>query len=209
MLYYPKSIIYKQDQMKTKGLYKKTRPIGAIIHTTAGSQNQTYQEAIDWAIKESICSYLVIDRAGLVAQSTPFNKWGSHAGASFWPGANNITGVSQYFLGIELICPGLLKKTGGNYYTSFNKKIDDINQVRLDKKGRAFFKLSIEQENSLVELLNYLEREFRQYGFSFSNIFGHDEVCEPLGRKSDPGASLSMTMPEFRSKLLKEWLIKP
>ncbi len=39
--------------------------------------------------------------------------------------------------------------------------------------------------------------------FKVDWIMGHDEVAIPLGRKSDPGGCLSVTMPEFR-EIIKE-----
>lgn len=61
------------------------------------------------------------------------------------------------------------------------------------------------QESALTALLLWMHQNNPRV-FRIENVVGHDEVAvdgngtEP-GRKQDPGASLSLYMPAFRTKL--------
>ena len=181
---------------KTRGDYRKGFPEGAVIHYTAGSG--TLRDAANHAEKKRY-NYFIIDKQGKIAQLAPLNRWGSHAGkSSCYLGEN----VSQFLVGIEVICAGRLTKlsdpqTGGYIYKTWWGK--DVPERFVNEKGdKAFEKFTVEQEAALSNLIMWLKRE-KPDVFMIDNVFGHEEVSP--GRKEDPGLSLSEPMYSYRSKL--------
>jgi len=185
-----------KKQMKTRGTHRKGYPEGAIVHFTAGRWGTS---ALDSGLQEGFC-YLLIDEKGNVYQSFPLNKWGYHAGVSSWPSLGK--GVSQYLVGIEIACAGMLEPYKEKYKSWFGALYTE-DQVRHSekhdniKKG-VYHKYTEAQEEALIHLLLWLKSNNPDV-FSFDNVLGHDEVAPD--RKNDPGASLSCSMPEFRQKL--------
>ena len=171
-------------------------------------------------------AYLIIDRSGNVHQNFPLNRWGYHAGKSAWKGLTDA--VSDDLVGIEVQCAGRLsdyylkkyKCPEGQlaaWYTSPNsgdKFFDKIKECRYSEdkdniqKG-WYHSFSPEQEKALLEVLLWMKYNNPEI-FEFKHVLGHDEVSGIKGigynRKEDPGASLSITMTEFRKKLEEEYL---
>jgi len=187
------------------------------------------KRSIAYAEKQGSYCYFLIDRSGNVHQNFPLNRWGYHAGKSAWKGLEG--SVSDELVGIEIQGAGHLS----NLY-NYNKKQYPCPEGKLaawytnPKKGDLFFdkikearysedndniqkgwyhSFSKEQEKALLELLIWLKIN-NPYVFDFDLVLGHDEVAGPKGigyiRKSDPGASLSMTMSEFRTKVKMEYI---
>lgn len=175
-------------------------------------------------------AYFVIDRAGNVHQNFPLDRWGYHAGTSAWKGLSG--SVSDELVGIEIQNAGKLSDTYKNsskgksykcpegklaaWFTrpnSGDKFFDKEKECRYHKgedniaKG-WYHKYSPEQEEALLELLIWMKRNNPDV-FDIDLILGHDEVAGPKGigrwRKTDPGASLSMTMSEFRQLVEKTY----
>ncbi len=186
-----------KPSMKTQGKYPKGYPEGAVVHFTAGSSAES---SLGWGRESGYC-FFVIKKDGAILQSFPLDEWGSHAGSSTWGGR---TGVSRYFVGIEIDCAGELhKKEDGELYSWFNKKIPAEKARIIEKKKDnaqvgTYEAYTKEQEESLVSLLLWLHNNGPEV-FKIDNVVGHDEVAP--GRKTDPGGALSMTMPELRKLL--------
>lgn len=185
-------------EMKTRGKYKYGYPQGAIIHFTAGRDNAKATMAYG---RSQGHAYLCIAGSGTIYQAHPLNRWGYHAGKSYVKGLGS--GVSQYLVGIEVCCAGKLeKKPNGTFRSWFGETYSD-DEVRYSTRRANiqpgwYHQYTTEQEASLVKLIKWL---YWQSGglFKLEYVLGHDEVS-PV-RKNDPGASLSQTMPEFRSYL--------
>lgn len=215
LLWYPHAKI--QDlKMKTRGEYANKYPQGAVVHFTASPDDPL--GVLNWGRESGFC-YFVIDRGGEVYQSFPLNEWGYHAGESYYL---NRTGVSKYFVGIEVISAGRLtpippQPKGGEetkYAAWFHflgnttvlkkdAKLFTREQVRFSMKDQniqagIYDPYTTAQEESLTGLLLWLKFNNPEV-FSFSNVIGHDE-CAPL-RKQDPGGALSMSMSLFRGRL--------
>lgn len=189
--------------LKTRGIYPNGYPVGAIVHYTCGRSLKGDSDAIstiNWGRKQGF-AYFTISNTGKVFQAHPLDEWGHHAGESFWPelGGN----VSQKLVGIEICCAGKLTKLSSNAFESWFEEIYKAHLVRYSEKidnikEGCYHKFTENQEKSLIDLLIWLKSNNPEV-FSFDYVLGHDEVAP--NRKSDPGASLSMTMPSFRKYL--------
>lgn len=200
------------DEMATKGDYEHGYPRGAVVHYTAGSSKMG---ALNVALDHGF-SYFIIDKDGEVSQRSPLNRWGSHAGESFWPSLGHF--VSKSLVGIEVVSAGKLESRGGTLVTWWGEvvAINDANLIYdpahdsarepTDNRAPGFYeRFTARQESALVSLLVWLKKNNPDV-FDFSLVLGHDEVSP--GRKHDPGGSLSMSMTELRGMLDREYRMK-
>ncbi|MBN2000950.1 N-acetylmuramoyl-L-alanine amidase [candidate division KSB1 bacterium] len=202
-LWYPNAEII-EPEMRTRGRYPNGYPLGAIVHYTAGrslSGDANARNTISWGRQEGY-AYFCISNTGNVFQAHPLDRWGSHAGRSSWPGLGEW--VSTKLVGIEVCCAGKLTKISNDAYKSWFNEIYQPHLVRHSRskdniKAGYYHKYTDEQEKALIDLILWLKRNNPDV-FNFDYVLGHDEVAPD--RKNDPGASLSMSMPNFR-KLVK------
>ena len=193
--------------MTTQGRYLNNYPVGAVVHYTSGhntkagvSNEEMALRTIDHAIKHHH-SYLVIDYAGNLYQCGPLTNWGHHAGKSNYPGLGK--SVSKKLIGIEILCAGKLQKKPHAFVTWFRKTIPKEYvrsfHVQTDNIEAGHYEIfSRQQEQTLMKTLQFLHNNNPKV-FKYEKVLGHDEISP--GRKSDPGGSLSMTMPKLRQKL--------
>jgi N-acetyl-anhydromuramyl-L-alanine amidase AmpD len=219
-IFYPDAIKFlKGKKMRTRGNYAKGFPIGAIVHSTDGRPNDG-EDSLMSGVREDLYTYFVIGRGGKVFQSFSLTKWGEHAGPTLHPELGNR--LSRKMVGIEIVSAGKLKKISDDrfrpWYNEETKKLADdfkADEVRFREaigsptkvgfqtKGH-YHKFTEDQEIALIKLLRWMKQQKPDI-FKFENVFGHDEVAVKegiYGRKSDPGACLSMTMVELREHLL-------
>lgn len=200
------------EKMKTKGKYAQGGPLGAVVHFTAGRDGA--EKTIKGGIKNGY-AYWCIQKDGLIVCAHPADEWGYHAGESKWthPVYKLVGSVSDDLIGIEINCAGRLTKKGEKFFTWYNVEIPKEN-VRYtegkDNQLKGYYeKFTPQQEETLVQTLFWLKDNFPM--FSFDRTLGHDEVAGKnkygltFWRKNDPGAALSMTMPEFRELLKKRY----
>lgn len=219
-IFYPDAIkFHKGKKMHVRGTYAKGFPLGAIIHSTDGRPNDG-ADSTAWGVKENLYAYFVIGRGGKVFQSFSLTEWGEHAGPTLHPDLGG--SLSRKLVGIEVVSAGKLKKVNDDrfrpWYNEEVKKLADdfhADDVRFrDTVGSPtkvgyqtaghYHKFTEEQENALIALLTWLKKH-KPDVFKYENVFGHDEVAIKegvYGRKTDPGACLSMTMAELRERLL-------
>lgn len=222
-IYYPNAIRLEGVRMRVRGSYQHGFPIGAIVHSTDGRPNDGRKSAEDGA-SEGKYAYFVIGRSGNVYQQFSLDHWGLHAGPTLHPDLGRE--LSTKLVGIELVSAGKLKKIDDNRYRPwYNDKPtretpdpnDDFNanDVRFREAVGSthafgyqtaghYHKFTEAQETALIALLRWLQQQRPQI-FEFENVLGHDECAVEddgtYGRKSDPGASLSVAMKEFRDRL--------
>lgn len=221
-------------KQKTRGEYADGYPQGIVIHWDAGwaldpgnywnpfPRLQTLTTSLDkMARKRAIGTmrlgeqnghlYMAMDVLGRIYQSRPLTKWGYHAGKSFYPGLGY--SVSNQLCGIEVKCPGKVTKKGEKFVTWYGQEFDGT-QVRWsdgkDNIAKGWYVMySREQEDMLVDLCCKLWIHSPEIDgskvFKIKYIVGHDSVSP--GRKTDPGASLSVSITEFR-ELVKSELMK-
>jgi len=206
-LWYPLAKVYPQ-KMKTRGKYPNGYPEGAVVHFTAGVDGTG---ALEQGIVNGF-SYFLITRDGTVWQAAPLDEWGFHAGPSTYPGLGN--GISPKLVGIEMCTAGIVDPqpvVAGQapmfkqWYERDPRKYLSAAEVRYSVKkdnihSGYYHIYTPAQEHSLVGLLLWLKSN-NPGVFSFDHVLGHDEICVPPGRKVDPGAALTMSMPEFRAFL--------
>lgn len=207
LLWYPHAEIIECG-MRTQGSYTKKYPQGAVVHWTSGwsregekgnSANQFAINALKYGAKQGY-AYFTISDSGQVYQAAPLDKWGHHAGASSWPGLG--TGLSSKLVGIEVCCAGTVKPQGHKYVSWFGAEFSESEVRHVAKKDNVqagyYHKYTDAQERSLIDLLLWLHKNNPEI-FKLDYVLGHDSVSP--GRKSDPGGSLSMTIPELVAKL--------
>lgn len=190
-----------EPPLPTKGRYASDYPIGAVVHYTAGGYGLS---ELDLA-RQMGHTYFLIDEYGGIHQGFPLDRWGSHAGVSSWKG---LTGnVSRYLVGIEVDCAGILKADGPGMFKTWWGQSIEREKVRVvasqaNRTAGAYHMYTPEQEKSLVNLIVWLKGNNPSV-FNLDLVLGHDEVSP--GRKQDPGGSLSVTMPQLRTKLEHEY----
>lgn len=211
LLYYPIALKEGLTPMKTNGEYRKAYPEGLVVHWTSGHWDGSIKDQV--ANASPYC-YFVIDNKGQVAQAFPLNRWGSHAGSSYYKPLGS--DVSKFLVGCEVMCAGDLTKKGDRYMSWFNREVPADQVVFSAKRENIhegyYQKYTKEQFDSLVGLCLWLKANNPDV-FSFDNVVGHDEIAPT--RKSDPGASLVnsttnaiMTISEFREFLKLQYKAK-
>lgn len=190
---------------------------GLGVHFTAGAENDSNSDAINtlkYLVSRGLCCP-VMDHDGTIYVPEDWDiwrDWGYNFGASKWKGQSS---VSRLAIGMEIVNAGRLEKYQGSYYPYYFLKKNSKGQVigtkgpahqsprmvskRDNMQAGAYDPYTPEQERSLFNFA--LNLRVRNKDFTPEWFFGHDEVATPLGRKNDPGGSLSMTMPEARAKL--------
>jgi hypothetical protein len=219
-------------KMRTRGEYAFGYPRGLVVHFTAGwhihksmvNKIKPFPEkqdvtpklesmARDYALRtarygvKNGFNFLVMDILGNVYQSRPMDKWGYHAGKSFWQGLGY--SVSQDIAGVEILNVGRLTKKGNKYYSWFDLEIP-AEQVRyiedpLHGEKGYYCMFTAEQEESLkkliVEMRNCSPVVNGKPVFEINNVVGHHEISPK--RKNDPSGALSMPMSQLRHEISK------
>lgn len=225
-LWYPNRVRTDIDKlrMRTRGKYKQGFPEGAVVHFTAGRSRdkskcgrgmehiERGKREVEGTVLDRAYAYFVIDRDGDIFQNFPLDEWGYHAGKSSYKGIPGT--VSNELVGIEIQNAGELKKvrdgiwkawftTPGQGDGYFSEEEVRYSSGEANIQRGYYHRYSEKQEEALLNLLSWLHKESRGI-FKYDLVVGHDEVSP--GRKNDPGASLSMTMPELRTLLKKDFI---
>lgn len=199
----------KVEKITSRGKYPKGYPEGMIVHFNAGRNDPVNTMASG---RKNGYLYSALGRDGLLVQSNALNEWGWHAGTSAWtdPAGKKFTSVHTRLHGLEISSAGMVKPDGkGAFDTWFKTKLTaaEVREVpkAKDNQIKGFYhKYEAVQEEALIEYILWLKVNNPSV-FSFDMVVGHDEVCQPKGRKNDPGGALSMSMPEFRALLKKRY----
>jgi N-acetyl-anhydromuramyl-L-alanine amidase AmpD len=138
----------------------------------------------------------IVDGDGDLHVSGSWDIWkdrNNNAGKSRWKDRKNI---SQYALALEIQSWGLLDQKTLPLVKSEDRR---FSRARDNIKEGTYHKFTSKQENTIVNACIALKR--KNPNFKIENVVSHDEVSPQ--RKSDVGASLSMSMPDFREYLSK------
>lgn len=194
--------------MQTRGKFRRSFPEGLVVHFTAGRFEggiTAARRTITGGRDEGL-AYWCMAQNGVIVQGHPIDRWGYHAGSSKHPALG--ASVSQYLLGLEMNCAGLLSKEGIPWYGGAPIPAQDrrkINSKRYPQETvGVYHAYTTAQEFALIEFCLWLKAQ-RPDVFDFGLVVGHDEVATPTGRKNDPGGSLSVGMPALREFLKEEY----
>lgn len=189
-------------QSKGKFNTKDGKPVGSVLHYTVSgnSPSQAINVANYFARTPSLLGYQlacpIMDRNGTIYIPKGWKILGdrnNHAGTSSW---NGYSGLSATHTGLEVCSWGMLDSSSRSKVAPH--EIRTVTKSANIKAG-DYQKYTEDQE---LHILNWYIYHLKNCPhFKIENICGHDE-CSP-SRKSDPGGSLSMTMPEFRALVKK------
>lgn len=208
LLWYPKAKRPDFTQAMS-GKYRKGYPEGMVVHWVRAPRGGDPEFWSKWG-KDQGLQFMTLGEDGTVVQAAPLSHYGAHAGESKWSGLGER--VSQYLVGVEVVCEGKVEKQADGTFKADGRKVTNpVRYIPANKDNIAagyYEAFSPAQENSLIELCLWLKRNNPDV-FSLDLVLGHDEVAGPKGigrwRKVDPGGSLSMTMTEFRELLKSEY----
>ena len=206
--YYEPDFYYTDDKMKTHGKYKTKsgKARGLIVHYTAGRLGDPHLTVK--GLSERGLGCMAMGPRGMIAYPKgldPMTTVAWHSGTSKIHG---VTGISRYCMGMEIQCPGKLDKKGNDYYTWYGEKVDKELQCRFKKNQEGDYgyqtdgvyqRFTEAQEKALFNFCMWQLSVNNEFKIDW--VMGHDEVCHPRGRKTDPGGSLSVTMEQFRQRL--------
>jgi hypothetical protein len=190
-----------EKKMPTAGEFSKGYPEGMVVHFTAGSSAES---SISWG-KEQGYAFFMVKKDGTLVQTHSLKRWGHHAGSSSWPGLGS--GISNKTVGVEVDCAGGLDMKAGKLTSWFGRVVPErlarYSKANANIKAGWYEAYTPEQEDTLFRLAVWLKKNNPKV-FNLDYVVGHDEVAP--ARKNDPGAALSMTMPEFRRKIKEEYM---
>ena len=193
-------IVEVDVDMPTQGKYRTSggKAIGLVVHYTAGRSKSGESDAIRClqGLAKRGLGCLAMDINGVIykAKTQGWDDVAWHAGSSAWDGK---TGMSRYYMGMEICNAG---KLDNNMVSWFGEKFT-ADEVRVAEKdyhnidAGKYPKYTVAQEESLKNFILWR----MDLDPNFKTIVGHDEISK--SGKTDPGASLSMSMPEYRAMI--------
>lgn len=194
----PRVVTVKGVKFANRGRFKTPNgePDGAVIHFTVSPNSPKSAEGVVRYLASKGLGCPVVDAYGTIYVPEGFD-WerdiGYHAGVSEWRGKKS---VSNTKIGFELC--GWGSDTKGKNLPADQIRRGPSNSG--DKTEYNYQKYTPEQEEFLFNVMPYLKAKYPNT-FKYDEVCGHDECATPKGRKNDPGQSLSMSMPDFRSKM--------
>lgn len=173
---------------KTVGKYKtKTKNAkGLVVHYTVSGRSEKNARGVVAYLAKKGLGCMVMDEDGIIYVPENFNLQTDvayHAGKSSWKG---LSGMSFYCMGMEICCWGKGSKVGP--FRKIAKKTDN-------RQAGTYQTMTAKQEEALTNFIKWQMDVNPEFSIDF--LVGHDEIA-PL-RKSDPGGSLSVSMPSLRA----------
>ena len=186
----PKIVVVPAVKFNTHGKYltKSGRNKGLVVHYTVSGRTADNAKGVLKYLASQGYGCPVMDEDGVIyvaGNGYDFEKHVTyHAGKSVWKG---VSGISFYNIGMEICNWGIGAKVGPT-----RTIISHENQ-----KAGTYQAYTAAQEAALENFIIWQCKTNPE--FSLDWVVGHDEIAPQ--RKSDPGGSLSMSMPDFRKKL--------
>lgn len=165
-------------------------PKGITLHYTAGASAESSIRHLQ-NLRSGFGYHFVIDRDGTVFQMTSLAAKAMHAGPADWKGLS----PNSHHIAIALANFGELKPANRSgeiiYENAYGGKVNKV----VEAFGRFWEPATGEQEQTTFDLCLWLCQKFSLKG---EDICGHDECCDPPGRKIDPGGIFGFSMHSFR-----------
>lgn len=190
-----KGVKYKEWAYKTPS---KTFE-GLVVHYTVSGSSAASAVSILKYLAKSGLGCMVMDEDGVIYHPESFDVLkdaAAHAGLSKW---NGRSGLNSYYAGMEICNWGKLDSKSRPKARGVRSSKGEANIIKGDYEP-----YTAKQEAALINFCKWAK--INNPAFKFENVVGHDECRAKAGKpggKSDPGASLSMTMPQLRALLLK------
>lgn len=165
---------------------------GLVVHYTVSGNSPASAKGVLKYLAEKGLGAMVMDGDGVIYLAEGFDLFKdsvAHAGKSGWAGR---VGLNSYYAGMEICCMGKGSRIGP---LRESKGEDNIMPGVYQAYTEA-------QEQALADFIVWARPS--NPAFKLENVCGHDEARAEVGLKgdkSDPGASLSMTMPAYRRYL--------
>lgn len=189
---YPQNWKYIADPDGGKKFIKNedNLPSGVVIHHTA---TYNLNSTVKYFKKNAVDVHFLIGHDGKVVQMVQCNKTAAHAGKSEWNGQK---WLNNYYIGIEVVNIGWLKKKDDKYYDGYGREWKG--KVRARKiQGELYWEpFTPSQEKALRKLSLWL---CDTYQIPYSNITAHYEVSPK--RKNDPAGGMEVSMDRFRAEM--------
>lgn len=192
----PKLIVVKGVRYPFGGDYKTPTGMaeGLVVHYTVSGRTARHAENVVRYLASKSLGAPVMDENGIIYVPENFDvirHWAPHAGVSKW---GERSGLSQYYAGLEICSWGRGSKDGP---LRTSEGVANI----IAGSYQAF---TDAQEKALFDFCLWMMAV--NPSFKLENVVGHDEIRAAAGKpgdKQDPGASLSVTMPELRAALIE------
>lgn len=164
-----------------------------VLHYSAGASAES---TVNWFMNPAAnaSAHLVIGMEGSITQLVNFNKKAWHAGISRW---NELVGMNNYSIGIELDNPGKMRHVGGRWISWFGREypgtviMEATHKHQVTPAGWHIF--SEAQIESCIAVSQLLVAEY-----GLLDVLGHDDIA-PF-RKEDPGPAFPME--SFRARVV-------
>lgn len=190
----PTFVVVKGTKYVNRGEYKTPTKMfkGLVVHYTVSGRTAASAIGNVKYLASKGYGCMVMDENGIIYIPEDFDvlkDWGHHAGVSKW---GSDTYVSNKFAGMEICGWGLGSKVG-----PIRSSKGEDNIIAGD-----YQEYTPEQETALDNFILWALSKNKE--FKIANVVGHDELREAAGQKggkTDPGASLSRTMPNYRAHL--------
>jgi len=200
MKYTVPEIVRTSALVQTRGEYVLNggQAMGLVIHYSAGRYedgSKSARQTLHHMGKSGLgCMAMDTDGKLYRAENQTLQQVAYHCGKATWQGK---TRLSYYLMGIEVCCAGKLEDATGK--TWFGQQVGKENTRKITEKSDnikpgLYHKFTDLQEASLINFC--LWQLDTNPNFNIDFIVGHDEIAPT--RKTDPGGSLSMSMPDFR-----------
>lgn len=191
----PDLVVVKGVRFKTQGNYRTPsgNAKGLVVHYTVSGSSETSARGVLKYLANRGLGCMVMDRNGTIylAENVDLDKtvaW--HAGTSGWKG---VSGISRYCMGMEICSWGRLDHTTKPRVFSSIRSSGNVDNIR----SGEYESYTAEQEKALTDFILWQLDVNPEFDLDW--VVGHDEIAP--NRKTDPGASLSMSMPAYRKWL--------
>lgn len=180
---YGRGSIYHLIYDKPHCFFNPGDPSGITIHYTGDGSFVRCVEALK---QKGLSYHFIIEKDGTIYQTMNLTWASQHAGKAMWLNSS----PNRSHISIALVSWGLLSKEGKSWAGDYIGGVS--------RGGKLWDIATREQEKSLESLLVNLIDDYKIHP---NNICGHDEAALPAGRKQDPGAILSKSVPVIRGIL--------